>query len=166
MPDERHDEPDDLETPPPFFPYEGDVKPPLESGGYGEPVEVAVEAVFAAHTGDQVQHFVLLSEGDRKLPIVIGPFEAHSISMALEGNKPDRPITHDLMKTLIERLGGNVVRVLVDDIWGSTYYAKVLLLKGKEEIEIDCRPSDAIGLAVRFEAPIFVAEGILDAGGQ
>lgn len=81
MPDERRDEPEDLETPPPFFPYEPAVTPPLEADGYGEPVEVSVEAVFAAHTGDQVQHYVLLADGERKLPIVIGPFEAHSISI-------------------------------------------------------------------------------------
>ncbi len=162
MPEEFPDDPGEYEKPPPFFPY--DENSPIEEhpGDYGEPVEVQVEAVFMAQTGEQVQRFVLLSDGERKLPIVIGPFEATSITLALEGQHPDRPMTHDLMKSIIERLDTRVERIVIDDLWGSTYYAKIVFSKDGEEMEIDSRPSDAIALAVRFEAPIYVAEGILE----
>ncbi len=165
MPDDFAEEPEDLDRPPPFFPYEpGDGEPRPES--FGEPVQVQVEAVFAAQVGSQVQRFVLLSDGERKLPIVIGPFEASSISMSLENATPDRPLTHDLVKNLVERLGGTVVRVVIDDLLNSTYYAKLYVQKGKELMEIDSRPSDAIAIAVRFECPIFVADGILNYAGD
>lgn len=162
MPEEIPEDFGDFENPPAFFPYKE--PSPIEDhpGDYGEPVEVQVEAVFMAQSGDQVQRFVLLSDGERKLPIVIGPFEATSITLALEGQQPDRPMTHDLMKSIMEKLEATVDRVVIDDLWGSTYYAKIYLVEGGEETEIDSRPSDAIALAVRFNAPIYVADGILD----
>jgi len=164
MPDELPDEPEDLDRPPAFFPFEMDAPEPHEGGSYGEPVEVQVVAVFAAQAGDQIQRFVLLSDGERKLPIVIGPFEATAISLPIEGTRPDRPLTHDLIKNMLDRFDVTLDRIVIDDIWGGTYYAKLYLKKGKEEIEMDSRPSDAIALAVRFEAPIFVADGILEHG--
>jgi len=109
---------------------------------------------------------VLLSDGDRKVPILIGPFEAQAITLPLDGAQPDRPMTHDLIRTIIDRLGWSLARVIIDDLWSATYYAKLHLHQGNNEIEIDCRPSDAIALAVRFDAPILVAEGILDAAGE
>lgn len=160
MADEFEEGPEDLEVPPAFFPYEKDELPgePIE---LGEPVEVQIEGVFAAEQNGNVQRIVLLSDGERKLPIIIGPFEAQAIIMSMEGATPDRPMTHDLLKTVIERLHGTVERIVIDDIWSTTYYAKVFLRKGDEEFEIDSRPSDAIALAVRFECPILVAEGML-----
>jgi bifunctional DNase/RNase len=162
MPEELPDDPGEFESPPSFFPYDEESPIDHHPGDYGEPVEVQVEAVFMAQSGDQVQRFVLLSDGERKLPIVIGPFEATSITLALEGQHPDRPMTHDLMRNLIERLDGSVDRIVIDDLWGTTYYAKIYVKHAGEEKEIDSRPSDAIALAVRFEAPIFVADGILE----
>jgi hypothetical protein len=150
---------DDFDVPPPFFPYED--RPERGHGSYGEPVEVEIEGVYAAE-GSSNSRFILLSDGDRKLPIIIGAYEAHAILLPLEKARPDRPLTHDLLKTLIERLGATVSKVVIDDLWNTTYYAKVFIKKGKEEIEIDARPSDSIAIAVRFEAPIFVAEGILN----
>lgn len=166
MSEEMPDESGDLEKPPSFFPY--DDESPIEEhpGDYGEPVEVQVEAVFMTQAGNDIQRFVMLSDGDRKLPIVIGPFEATSITLALDGQQPDRPMTHDLMRTMIERLDARIDRIVIDDLWGSTYYAKMYLTRGSEEFEIDSRPSDAIALAVRFEAPIFVADGILEQSNQ
>ncbi len=163
MPEEYDDEPEGLDKPPSFFPYDEE-NPERTPGNLGEPVEVTVEGVFVATSNGIVQRFVLLANGDRKVPILIGPFEATSISMCLEGSTPDRPITHDLMKTIIDRLGADVDRIVIDDLWSTTYYAKIYLRKDEEEMEIDSRPSDAIAIAVRCEAPIFVAEGILEQG--
>jgi uncharacterized protein len=151
---------DDLNLPPSFFPSEGDEEAAPPS--LGEPIEVQIEGVFAAESNGSITHYVLLSDGDRKLPIRIGPFEAHAISIALENGRSDRPMTHDLIRTVIERLDGDVDRVVIDDLWNTIYYAKVFLIKGNEEIPIDARPSDAIAVGVRFDVPIYVSEGILD----
>lgn len=162
MAEDMPDESGEFENPPSFFPYKEPVPIEDHPGDYGDPVEVQVEAVFMAQAGEQIQRFVLLSDGERKLPIVIGPFEATSITMALEGQQPDRPMTHDLLKSIVEKFDATVDRIVIDDLWGSTYYAKLYLTLGESEMEIDSRPSDAIAIAVRFNAPIYVADGILD----
>ena len=154
--------PDDFKEPPSFFPLEGGEHDHVP-GSLGEPVEVQIEGVFAAENAGKISSFVLLSDGQRKLPILIGPFEAQAISLPMEGTRPDRPLTHDLLRTIIDRLNATLDRVVIDDLWNTIYYAKLYLHKGDEEMEIDARPSDAIAMAVRFDAPIFVSEGILDA---
>lgn len=152
---------DNFELPPSFFPYgEGDEA--RERINYGEPVEVEIEGVFASADNPNDARFILLSEGDRKLPILIGKYEAQAILLPLEHARADRPMTHDLLRTMIERLGATVTKVVIDDLWNTTYYAKIYLKRGNEEIEIDARPSDSIAIALRFESPIFVAEGILE----
>lgn len=163
MADEREpsDNPGDFSEPPAFFPVDFN-EHVREPGSLGKLVEVSIEGVFASETNGQTTRFVLVSDGRRRLPIVIGPFEAQAISYPLDGAVPDRPMTHDLIKTVVERFGGDVDRVVIDDLWNAIYYAKVYLKTKKEEFEIDARPSDAIAIAVRFEAPVFVAEGILD----
>ena len=164
MPEEfEGQDPENLDEPPPFFPAElaGPDRMPAD---LGELVECSVEGVYAVENGGQTSRFVLLSEGGRKLPILIGPFEAQAISFPLEGARPDRPMTHDLLKSIIDRLEADVDRVVIDDLWNTIYYAKVYLKKGSEEMEIDARPSDAIAIAVRYEVPILVAEGILEMG--
>jgi bifunctional DNase/RNase len=165
MPDDPEDreEPDNLDEPPSFFRFDGE-EPEREEVSYGDPVEVTVEGVYQAETGNKVAQFVVLTDGTRKLPIAIGPFEAQSIAMALEGERPDRPITHDFIKNLLERLGVTVDRVLIDDLWSDVFYAKLVLHTEKGEIEVDVRPSDAIAVGLRCNAPIFVLEGILDSG--
>ncbi|MBC8064312.1 MAG: bifunctional nuclease family protein [Chlorobia bacterium] len=130
----------------------------------GELIEVQIEGVFAAESNGSISRFVLLSDGERKLPILIGPYEAQAISLPLEGTRPDRPMTHDLVKAILDRLNSNLDRVVIDDLWNTIYYAKLYVRTDKEEIEIDARPSDAIALSVRFDAPIYVADGILEAG--
>ncbi|MBS1721057.1 MAG: bifunctional nuclease family protein [Armatimonadetes bacterium] len=159
---EPHNEGDEeLDTPPAFFPYSGDEEEqPVSRGPL---VQVQVKGVYQTETDRDIQRYVFLSDGSRReLPIMIGAFEAHAIDMPLEGRVPDRPITHDLIKTMLERLSATVDRVVIDDVWNGVYYAKLHILAGGEDIEIDTRPSDAIALAVRFDAPIYVAEGILD----
>ena len=165
MPEESEgsEQPENLEQPPAFFPYEGNGHV-REPGALGELVEVQIEGVYAAENQGSRSMFVLVTDGERRLPIMIGPYEAQAINYPLEGSRPDRPMTHDLIRNVLERLDMFVERVVIDDLWNTIYYAKVYLRRGEEEIEIDSRPSDAIALAVRFDAPIFVSDGILDAG--
>lgn len=167
MPDEPEgaNGPENLDEPPAFFPSEF-LGPDREPGSMGELLEVSIEGVYAVENAGSISRFVLLTEGRRRLPILIGPFEAQAISLPLDGNRPERPMTHDLIKNVVDRLGADVDRVVIDDLWNTIYYAKVYLRKGEEEIEIDSRPSDAIAIAVRFDAPIFVAEGILETAAE
>lgn len=100
-------------------------------------------------------------EGKRYLPILIGPFEATAIALALEGTPIPRPLSHDLMKSIIEALKAKVLRVVIHDIHENTFYAKIVLESGGKNLEIDARPSDSIALALRTNAPIFVSERII-----
>ena len=106
---------------------------------------------------------ILLKEvtGERRLPIIIGQFEAQAIALELEGMKPPRPLTHDLLKNVIENLGFNVESVLINELKDSTFFAKIRFDIPTID-EIDARPSDAIALALKFSAPIFVAANIMD----
>ncbi len=108
---------------------------------------------------------LLLKEtyGVRRLPIIIGSFEAQSIALEIEGIKPPRPLTHDLMKNLIDNLGGTVNEIIIDELKENTFYAKIVIEMSGMTNEIDARPSDAIALAVRTDATIFVAEDVMKA---
>ena len=99
--------------------------------------------------------------GQRRLPIIIGAFEAQSIALEMEGIKPPRPLTHDLMKNIIDTLGGDLTDVYINELRDGTFYAKLNL----ENHEIDSRPSDAIALAVRYGVAIYVAEAVMDEAG-
>lgn len=128
--------------------------------------EVKVLGVFE-HADTSVtgapQTFILFQDNrGRKVPIFIGRFEALAISMALEGEEIDRPMTYDLIRILIERLGATVDRVIVDDLWSDVFYAKLCLTRDGEPIDIDCRPSDAVNIALRFHAPIYMAESVIE----
>jgi bifunctional DNase/RNase len=155
--------PENLNEPPSFFPLDSSA-PLREPGNMGELIEVQIEGIYASDSAGNTSRFVLVSDGDRKLPILIGGFEATAITLPLEGQRPDRPLTHDLIRNILERLDIRLDRVVIDDLWNGIYYAKLYLRNGKEEIEIDARPSDAIALAVRFDSPIYVADAILDQG--
>lgn len=154
---------DNLDEPPAFFPLDSST-PLRHTGNMGELMEVQIEGIFAADSQGNTSRFVLVSDGERKLPILIGGFEANAITLPLEGQRPDRPLTHDLIRTILDRLDVRLDRVVIDDLWNGIYYAKLYIKTNKEEMEIDARPSDAIALAVRFDAPIFVADAILDQG--
>ena len=100
-------------------------------------------------------------EKNRWLPIVVGSTEAQAIALQLENVEPPRPLTHDLMKNLLESIDVKISRVIVSDLKDNTYYAQIgLQLNGKKR-EIDARPSDAIALALRMMAPIFVKEEVM-----
>jgi len=106
---------------------------------------------------------LLTDEEERNvLPIVIGAFEAQSIALSLEGKAAPRPLTHDLLVSFCEALGGTVKKIIVTDIREDTYYAEIQLSYNWETISIDSRPSDAIALALRVEAPIFMAPGLIE----
>jgi bifunctional DNase/RNase len=111
------------------------------------------------------QHFVLLRDNrGRRAPIWVGQFEAWAISFAIEGDPPERPMTHDLFKIMLDRMGAAIERVIIDDLWNETFYAKIGVIKPDgETMEIDARPSDAIALALRSHAPIYMAENVLEA---
>ncbi|HLF13634.1 MAG TPA: bifunctional nuclease family protein [Bacteroidota bacterium] len=99
--------------------------------------------------------------GNRRLPIIIGAFEAQSIALEMEGIKPPRPLTHDLMKNILETLGSDLSEITISELKDGTFFAR-LIFDGQE---IDARPSDAIALAVRFGAPIFVSDKVMDEAG-
>jgi bifunctional DNase/RNase len=106
---------------------------------------------------------VVLQEinGKRVLPIWIGRSEARAIAMELAGQKFQRPLTHDLMKTVIEGLDGAIKKVDILDLKENTFFAKLFIEKGDEILGIDARPSDSIALALKTKAPVFVAEALL-----
>lgn len=105
------------------------------------------------------------SNGKRKLPIIIGAFEAQSIALELEGMKPPRPLTHDLLKNIIDTFAVSLSEVCINELRDGTFYAKLTIEGVSETQEIDSRPSDAIALAVRYGAPIFVGEEVLNEAG-
>lgn len=107
---------------------------------------------------------VLLKGKEREevLPIWIGHAEALSIELQLQGKSFDRPLTHDLLKTAVESLGAEVVKIAVTELKDNTFYAKIYLQRDSEIFAIDARPSDSIALAIRTQAPIFVAETVFE----
>ena len=113
------------------------------------------------------QRVVILKEkdADRYLPIWIGPAEADAIAVKLQDLSVPRPLTHDLLRTVIETLGGSVKHILVSDLQNDTFYAKITIQTNGTSKEIDCRPSDAVALAVRAQVPIYVDESVLDKAG-
>ena len=101
-------------------------------------------------------------EGERTLPIWIGASEANAIALELQGVKPERPLTHDLMKQLLSGLGAELRRVLISGLRENTYLAQLLIYRGNDLFEVDARPSDSIALALRMNAPIFTEEDLLE----
>lgn len=111
---------------------------------------------------------VLLREvdGERILPIIIGPAEAGAIAMELQGIRPPRPMTHDLVKRIMAGLGGELHHVSIRDLREDTYFAELELRRGDEVVRVDARPSDSIAIALRLNAPIFLAEELFDRRGR
>ncbi|HEX8169510.1 MAG TPA: bifunctional nuclease family protein [Thermoanaerobaculia bacterium] len=107
---------------------------------------------------------VVLKDEEEKffLPIWVGIFEANAIALQLENIATPRPMTHDLLRNTIEELNASVTRIVINDLRDATFFAQIRLRAGDRMLEIDARPSDAIALALRTEAPIFVAQSVLD----
>ena len=102
------------------------------------------------------------AEGQRVLPIWVGIFEANAIALQMENISTPRPMTHDLLRNVIEGLSGRITRIVVSDLRDNTFYALIYVDTGSDTVAIDARPSDAIALALRAQAPIFVEEDVID----
>ncbi len=131
-----------------------------------EKTEVEVEVRSVGYDTATHAPVVVLQDHDRKvaLPIWIGPAEAQSIAMQMQGINPPRPMTHDLIKTILDQAGVEFQKVVIREVKDSTYYAHICLHAGQQDLQIDSRPSDAIALAIRFRRPIFVAATLLQGG--
>ena len=125
-------------------------------------IEVSIDSIRVSLMS---QHrVVVLKEIDsnRYLPIWIGPFEADAITLQLQGVQVARPLTHDLLKGVIDKMGATISHVMVTELKNDTFYAHIVMDVDGKSIEIDSRPSDAIALAVRVKAPLFVAEEVME----
>ena len=107
---------------------------------------------------------VVLKDEEEKffLPIWVGIFEANAIALQLENVTTPRPMTHDLLRNMISELNARVIRVVINDLRDSTFFAQIRVITGEKTLELDARPSDAIALALRTRAPIFVEETVID----
>lgn len=130
--------------------------------------KIKLEIVGLSYSQTQSGAYALVlgeSTGKRRLPIIIGGFEAQAIAIELEKMKPSRPLTHDLFKNFAEKFHINIKEVIVYNLVEGIFYAKIVCEREGEEIEVDARTSDAIALAVRFECPVYTYEFILSSAG-
>ena len=129
-------------------------------------VEVELSRIVINETSDQ--QIIVLKEryGHRSFPIVIGIFEIFAIDRRLKGIKPPRPMTHDLLDSVIESLGAKIEKIVITDLNNHTFYATITLSIKERIVEIDARPSDAIALGVVTKAPIYAADHIFDKASQ
>ncbi len=125
-------------------------------------LEVQVRALALDEKSNMPVVLLKEKDGERVLPIWIGPAEASAIAMQLEGVAAQRPMTHDLMKCVIEGLDARVVRVFINALKKNTFFARIYLQREDSILSVDARPSDSIALALRANAPIFVAEEIIE----
>jgi len=128
-------------------------------------LEMTVDSIRVSPQNYQRVVILKEKESDRYLPIWIGPAEADAIAVKLQDLNVPRPLTHDLLGTIIDSLGGTVDHILVSDLQNDTFYAKITIQTNGESKEIDCRPSDAVALAVRAKVPIFANEEVMDKAG-
>jgi len=130
--------------------------------------KIELEIVALSHTLAQTQNYaIVLGEkgGSRRLPIVIGGFEAQAIAVAMEGMAPSRPMTHDLFKNVMETFSIDLKEIVINNLVDGIFYANLVFIQGGKEIEVDSRTSDALALAVRFGCPIYSFEFILEQAG-
>lgn len=129
-----------------------------------EKIQLVVLGLSASPASNNAYALILKEvDGNRRLPIIIGAFEAQAIALEMEGVMPPRPMTHDLIKTLFDSFSVNLSEIFINELKEGTFFAKLVF--ENTGIEIDARPSDAIALAVRCNAPIFVSEEVLEETG-
>ena len=128
-------------------------------------LEMTVDSIRVSPMNYQRVVILKEKESDRYLPIWIGPAEADAIAVKLQDLSVPRPLTHDLLGTIIETLGGTIDHILVSDLQNDTFFAKITIQSNGESKEIDCRPSDAVALAVRAKVPIYANEEVMDKAG-
>ena len=130
--------------------------------------KIKLEIVGLSYSQTQTGAYALVlgeAEGKRRLPIIIGGFEAQAIAIELENMKPSRPLTHDLFKSFAETFGIDINEVIIYNLVEGVFFARLICESEGQEIEIDTRTSDAIALAVRFDCPIYTYEFILSSAG-
>jgi len=130
--------------------------------------KIELEIVAISHTATQSSNYALVlgeTEGVRRLPIVIGGFEAQAIAVAMERMNPPRPLTHDLMCSTLETFDIQLKEVIISNLLDGVFYARLVCTQNGEAVEIDSRTSDALALAVRVGCPIYSYEFILEAAG-
>jgi uncharacterized protein len=135
---------------------------------YGSMKKIELEIVALSHSITQTHSYaVVLGEinGLRRLPIVIGGFEAQAIAVALERMSPSRPLTHDLLKNFMMAFNVDLHEVVINDLQEGIFYSKLVCSSANDTVEIDSRTSDALALAVRFGCPIYTYDNILDQAG-
>lgn len=127
-------------------------------------IEMQLSRIVIRETSDQQTVHLKEKDGERQFPIVIGMFEAFAIDRRVRDRKTPRPMTHDLMASLFGALGAKLERVVISDLKNNTFFATLQIAQpGKDAVEVDARPSDAIALAVHLDAPIFVEERVIEA---
>lgn len=130
--------------------------------------KIELEIVALSHSITQTHSYaVVLGEvnGLRRLPIVIGGFEAQAIAVALERMQPSRPLTHDLMKNFMNAFNVDLMEIIINDLQEGIFYSKLVCISEHDTVEIDSRTSDALALAVRFGCPIYTYDHILESAG-
>ena len=129
-------------------------------------VEAELSRIIINETSDQQIIVLKERDGKRSFPIVIGIVEIFAIDRRLKGIKLPRPMTHDLLDDVIENLGANIEKIVINDLRNHTFYAKIYLSSNSQTVKIDSRPSDAIALGVASNAPIYVAEHVFEKTSQ
>ena len=129
-------------------------------------IEVELSRIIINEESDQQLIVLKERQGERSIPIVIGIVEIFAIDRRLKGHMPPRPLTHDLLASVIDALDASIEKIVINDLTDHIFYARIHLSHGKKRIEIDSRPSDAIAVGVASSAPIFVAEHVLDQAAQ
>jgi bifunctional DNase/RNase len=130
--------------------------------------KIELDIVALSHSVAQSHNYAVVlgeKEGSRRLPIVIGGFEAQAIAVAMEGMTPNRPLTHDLFKNTLETFKVDLQEIVINNLLDGIFYARLVCMQDGERIEVDSRTSDALAMAVRFQCPIYTYEFILDAAG-
>jgi hypothetical protein len=128
-------------------------------------VEMTIDSIRVSLMNYQRVVILKEKETERYLPIWIGPAEADAIAVKLQGVTVPRPLTHDLLQSVIDSLGATVSSIIVSDLKNDTFFAKIVLNADGGVVEVDSRPSDALALAVRVEVPIYAEEVVLDQAG-
>jgi bifunctional DNase/RNase len=126
------------------------------------PVLMDLKRIIINEINDQQIIILREVEGDRAFPIVIGMFEAISIDRRVKGTQWPRPMTHDLIVNMVNELGGDLQDIYINDLRDHTYFAQIRVRRDGELVQVDCRPSDAIAVAVTAKVPIYVAESVLE----
>ena len=125
-------------------------------------IEVKIDSIRVSLMSNHRVVILKDLDSERYLPIWIGPYEADAITVQLQEVEVARPLTHDLLKTLITQLGGKILHIVVNELRSDTFYANIIVERNGQRMEIDSRPSDAIALAVRANVPIYVEESVME----